>query len=266
MNQTTAMKRFSRAKDLLDELGITEPEEIDLEAIAQHVGATVIRERLQGTEARIVGVDDRAIITVNQDSLPTRQRFSIGHELGHWMNDRGRIDLACSTDKQERFYTGTDKESLANEFATELLLPSSMFTPRLGKQPPTLEIIKDLARTFRASFTATARRTVVLGAHPAMVVCSTINKRVWFKASSELEGLLWPNAQTSNDTLAAALLRRSGFGEATDEVDTGAWIDHEDAANYVLVESSVKVTPELVVSVLWWKDQAQIRDLLEDGR
>jgi len=261
MNQATAMKRFPRAKDLLDELGITEPEEIDLEAIAQHVGATVIRERLQGTEATIVGVDNRAIITVNQDSLPTRQRFSIGHELGHWINDRGRIDLACSTDKQERFYTGTDKESLANKLATELLLPSSMFTPRLGKQPPTLVVIKDLARTFRASFTATARRVVDLGAHPAMVICSSLTKRVWFKASSELEGVLWPNNQTRKDTLAYELLNRADYGETTGEVDADAWIDHENAEDYVLIESSVKVTPELVVSILWWKDQSQIRDL-----
>lgn len=177
------------------------------------------------------------------------------------MYDRGQIDMTCGTDKQERFYTGTDKESLANEFATELLLPSSMFTPRLAKRPPKLEVVKDLAGVFAASFTATARRTVDLGAHPAMVICSSLSKRVWFKASSEVEGVLWPNNQTSRDTLAYELLKRSDYGEATDEVDADAWIDHENAADYVLVESSVKVTPELVVSVLWWKDQSQLRDL-----
>lgn len=257
-------KRYLKAKDLLDDLGITEPEEIDLEAIAQFVGATVIRQKLIGAEARIVGLNDEAIITVNQDSLPTRQRFSIGHELGHWMYDRGQIDLSCGTDKQERFYTGTDKESLANEFATELLLPSSIFTPRLAKRPPMLETIKDLAGTFRASFTATARRTVDLGAHPAIVICSSISKRIWFKASSELEAVLWPNRNTSKDTLAYELLTRTDFGEATDEVDADAWIDHENAGDYVLVESSVKVTPELVVSVLWWKDQSQLQDLDSD--
>jgi hypothetical protein len=126
-----------------------------------------------------------------------------------------------------------------------------------------LEVVKELASTFRASFTASALRTVVLGTHPAMVICSSVNRRVWFKTSSELSGLLWPNRQTSSDTLAAHLLRQSGFGEDTAEVDADAWIDHEDAENYVLIESSVKVTAELVVSVLWWKDQAQIRNLLE---
>lgn len=257
-------KRYLKAKELLDDLGITEPEEIDLEAIAQFVGATVTRQKLIGAEARIIGLNDEAIITVNQDSLPTRQRFSIGHELGHWVYDRGQIDLTCGTDKQERFYTGTDKESLANEFATELLLPSSMFIPRLAKRPPTLETIRQLKEEFRASFTATARRTVDLGAQPTIVICSSMTKRIWFKASSELEGVLWPNRNTSKDTLAYELLTRTDFGEATDEVDADAWIDHENAGDYVLVESSVKVTPELVVSVLWWKDQSQLQDLDSD--
>jgi Zn-dependent peptidase ImmA (M78 family) len=261
MSAVVMAKRFLKAKDLLDELGITEPDEIDLEAIAQYVGATVTRDKMIGAEARIVGLNDQAIITVNEDSLPMRQRFSIGHELGHWMYDRGRIDMSCGADKQERFYTGTDKESLANEFATELLLPSSMFTLRLAKRPPTLEVIKQLRDVFRASFTATARRVVDLGAHPAMVICSSLTKRVWFKASAEIEGRLWPNNQTSKDTLAYELLKRSDYGEATEEVDADAWIDRENSEDYVLVESSVKVTPELAVSVLWWKDQAQIRDL-----
>jgi len=261
MSTVAMAKRFLKAKDLLGELGITEPEEIDLEAIAQYVGATVTAQKMIGAEARIVGLDDQAIITVNQDSLPTRQRFSIGHELGHWMYDRGKIDMTCGTDKQERFYMGTDKESLANEFATELLLPSSMFIPRLAKRPPTLEVIKDLRDIFRASFTATAGRVVDLGAHPAMVICSSLSKRVWFKASSELERLLWPNKQTSEGTLAYELLKRAEYCEVMDEVDADAWIDHENAGDYVVVESSVKVTPELVVSILWWKDQSQLRDL-----
>ncbi len=261
MSSVLMAKRFLKAKELLDELGITEPKEIDLEAIAQYVGATVTRQRLVGAEARIVGLNDQAIITVNQDSLLTRQRFSIGHELGHWMYDRGQIDMSCGIERQERFYTGSDKESRANNFATELLLPSSMFTPRLAKRPPTLDVIKDLAEIFRASFTATALRTVDLGAFPTMVVCSGPTSREWFKASSEVDGVLWPNKQTSKDTLAYSLLKQSDYGDATDEVDADAWIDHENAANYVLVESSIKVTPELVISVLWWKDQSQLRDL-----
>lgn len=257
-------RRFLRAQELLDELGISEPEDIDLDAIAQYTGATVQRSPLKGAEARIIGAGDEAVITVNEKSLPSRQRFSIGHELGHWMYDRGKLSMSCSTDKQERYFSGADKESLANEFAKELLLPGPMFAPRLGQREPTLEAVRDLSGIFRASLTATARRIVELGAHPAMVICSSSVKREWYKASGEIDGRLRPHRYLSKDSLAYELLRKPGFPEAVEEVDADAWIDHPDAADYVLVESSVKVTPELVVTVLWWKDEAQILDLRDD--
>jgi hypothetical protein len=62
----------SLAERLLQELGITEPKEIDLEAIAYHVGAHVRRQPLDGCEARIIGCGDRAIITVKARSSHRR--------------------------------------------------------------------------------------------------------------------------------------------------------------------------------------------------
>ena len=70
---------------LLQDPGVTEPSEIDLEAIAYFVGARVRFRDLEGCDARIVGLGDRAVITVNKLSSYRRQRFSIAHELGHWL-------------------------------------------------------------------------------------------------------------------------------------------------------------------------------------
>ena len=53
------------AAELLDALGITNAREIDVEAIAQYCGATILYEPLQGCEARILGYGDRAVITIN---------------------------------------------------------------------------------------------------------------------------------------------------------------------------------------------------------
>src|SRR5687768_12974671 len=84
------------AEQILFELGITEPSDIDLEAVAWTEGATIKYRRLMGCEARIIGRHDRAIISVNDAAPPARQRFSIGHELGHWRYHRGRA-LFCRT-------------------------------------------------------------------------------------------------------------------------------------------------------------------------
>ena len=45
---------LTQAERLLQELGVTEPGEIDLEAIAYHVNARVRYRPLDGCEARIV--------------------------------------------------------------------------------------------------------------------------------------------------------------------------------------------------------------------
>ena len=88
--------QFVTAVELLKSLGVTEPAEIDICAIAQSRGATVVEKRLTGCEARIVGYGERAIIVVNSESIPSRKRFSAAHELGHWMRDAGTIGFGCN--------------------------------------------------------------------------------------------------------------------------------------------------------------------------
>ena len=75
-------------EQVLAKLGISEPGDLDIEAIAYYCGATILYESLTGCEATILGNGKKAIITVNQDGHPGRRRFSAGHELGHWMIDR----------------------------------------------------------------------------------------------------------------------------------------------------------------------------------
>ena len=68
---------------LLDELGITDPGDIDVEAIAEYISATVVYERLQGCEARIVGTKPANVAAVQrrrEDSFrlsPRRRRLEL---------------------------------------------------------------------------------------------------------------------------------------------------------------------------------------------
>ena len=56
-------------EQILSLLGITEPEDLDIEAIAYACGATIVRQPLTGCEANIIGYGDKAIITVNNQSI-----------------------------------------------------------------------------------------------------------------------------------------------------------------------------------------------------
>ena len=80
----------SLAERLLKDLAVERPEEIDVDAIAVCVGARIRYGTLSGCEARIIGTQEKALITVRIDSHPRRKRFSGAHELGHWELHRGR--------------------------------------------------------------------------------------------------------------------------------------------------------------------------------
>ena len=64
------------AEAVLRRLGVTDPSEIDLEAIAWYLGARVRYRPLSACEARIVGTVDQAVITVNAGASRRRGRLS----------------------------------------------------------------------------------------------------------------------------------------------------------------------------------------------
>lgn len=262
----TTSNIYRDPKDLLDELGVIKPDDIDIEAIAEFCGATVLYQPLEGAEARIIGHGDRAIISVNDASPRGRQRFSVGHELGHWAWDRGKIAFSCDDRKFSGEWTGRDKESVANMYASDLLLPAHMFKPVANKKAATFETVRALADSFQTSLTATSIRLVQHGSFPSMVICSNAAGRKWFVRSRELEEVnLWPRRDLSQDSLAFGLLRGTKSATGPEDVDADTWIDHRDAGEYVIKEDSVKITPDLVLTLLWWKDEAQLQGMVDDS-
>lgn len=247
---------------LLDELGVEKPEDIRIEAIAQYCGATVVYARLDGCAARIIGRGDCAIITVDSAASRERQRFSAAHDLGHWMHDRGRIALACTDDRIARGWKEDDPERRANRYAVGVLLPERLFKPHARGVPPTFDGVRRLGAVFETSITATAVRLVENDEFPAMVVCTKAGKRVWFTRSPLVPKVLWPR-----ETIGpGALIHRLGDGRerGPDTVDADDWIDHVTARDYVVQESSMRVTGDVVLSLLWWKDEGQILALEDE--
>jgi len=253
-----------RAEELLDELGILEPEDIDVEGIAAYCSAFVVYEPLSGAEARIVGNREKAFITVNSRSLRSRQRFSIGHELGHWMWHRGRMALACSSEVQDRKWSGADKEVMANKFAADLLMPKQMFRAQAQHKAATLQTVSELADQFQTSLTATAIRLVEFGSFPCMVVFHSASGREWFFGSREVDGKFWPHRTLDEYSFAYDLMKGKGRSPAGGTVEADTWINHPRASHYEVYENSTVIGPDHVLTLLWWKSEKMIEDLIGD--
>ncbi len=251
---------------VLDELGVTEPSEICIEAIAEHCGATIVYEPLDGCAARILGVGDRAIITLNANTTRARQRFSAGHELGHWMRDRGKIAFSCTDGNLERDWGVDNPERRANRYAADLLLPSKLFQASAKSMVPTFECTRKLTDGFNTSLTATAIRLVELGPAPGMVISNDPSGRKWFWSSSTVPKTLWPRQRPGASTIAAKLLDGSiTRSPGPTEIDADEWIDHADASRFTVREDSILVYRGVALTLLWWQDEAQILALDPDN-
>jgi Zn-dependent peptidase ImmA (M78 family) len=250
---------YKPASSLLKELGISEPQEIDVEAIAQYCGATILYRRLEGSEARIIGHNNRAIITVNSESPIGRRRFSAGHELGHWMRDRGKIGFSCTEQTMNAEWDSPNAERAANEYAADLLMPVEMFEKASRGKPITFDVVRELSNLFLTSLTATAIRLVHHGSFPAILVYLQDGKRKWFIRGDGIPSRFWP-LETPRSATAAADLLHGKYQEGAIPIEANGWIDHPRAERHEVIEHSIRTSAAGILSLIWWKDERPLLD------
>lgn len=254
----------STPEQILTTLGITEPNDIDIEAIAYACGALILGEPLTGCEANIIGAGNKAIITVNSNSIATRQRFSAGHELGHWMRDRGQSAFGCSNSQMDSEWSASNPETRANRFAADLLLPVKMFAQLAHAKPIATESVTDLATAFKTSKTSTAIRLIEHGSFPAIIAYFEAGERKWYFAKKgEVPPYLKPTDHPGPQTVTASMFSDPSVVEDSDDVRADHWFDSYRADRYYIRESCFRTSADTVVTLLWWEDEQHLIDLAE---
>lgn len=228
------------AEALLRSLGVTCPAEIDLEAIAWSMGAKVREAELPSCEARIIGFRDQAIITVRNSGDPRRRRFSIGHELGHWIHHRGRSSICRSSDIGNP-RAASQLEKQADRFAADLLMPRYLFAPALAAvERPNFEAIDALGATFATSRLATSLRCIDLGAWPVMLICHGSRGRRWFKRADSIPDDWFPRDDLDPSSPSFPVLFGIVERSKSQSVSASLWFDRRDASRYRITEHSLK--------------------------
>lgn len=248
------------AEQLLQELGVTEPEEIHLEAIAYFVGANVRYRALDGCEARIIGAGEKAIITVNADSSPRRKRFSIAHELGHWCHHRGQCLVCRAEDYRPR--NALSPERTADSYAADLLMPHYLFKP-LARQHRrlTFQAIEGLASAFDTSLTATAIRLVESDHSPAILVCHGPRGRKWFTRAPSVPSKWFPQDTLDAQSFAFEVLFGARPNDSTPrKIGADGWFDRRDAGRFEIHEQTVRTGQDEILTVLLLNDEEMLED------
>lgn len=252
------MRRLGVAEQRLQSLGVTAPGDIDVEAIAWIAGAKVRLAALESCEARIIGVRDKAIITVRASSSPARRRFSIAHELGHWQHHRGRSSV-CRTDEIGGGGRSSAAERQADVYAADLLMPAFLFEPAAARHPrPSFEIIEELAQEFSTSRMATAMRFVDLGGCPCMLICHDQHRRRWFRSSPDWPSRWFPRNDWDSGSSAMDVLHGSRERSRSETIGADAWFDRQEAERFTIWEQSIRSFGDQVLTLLTITDERML--------
>ena len=256
------MNRVGVAEHLLQELGVTTPAEIDLEAIAHYLGARVRFDQLHGCEARIIGTGDKAVITVNSLSSRRRQRFSIAHELGHWHFHRGR-KLICRVKEMERdIKMATSPERVADNYAAELLMPNYFFKPMVRKYSAlSSSVVAEIADVFQCSYTATAIRLVESDEIPGFLIFHGKFGRKWFTRSPSIPTRWFPKAELDEHSHAFGVLYSGKPTNPTPyRISADAWFDVWGSSEFKVFEQTMRLGESEALTLLAITDPKMFED------
>jgi IrrE N-terminal-like domain len=243
------------AELLIQELGISHPRDIDVDAIAYDSRVEVRYETLVGCEATLVGFGGKAIATVRAESIRVRQRFSVGHELGHWALHRGQSFRCRVVDPSENLATHQEKEQEADAYAAHLLLPGPIFLPMLAASTtPSFTALRDIASEFEASVLATALRTVGSNAIPAVLTCHEGKNLRWFQFARDVPRRWYLKRELDSDAFAYEAIANGKLERGFRMSSADSWFTNSDADNYEVKEHSLVRGSEVLTLILLGQD------------
>jgi Zn-dependent peptidase ImmA (M78 family)/DNA-binding XRE family transcriptional regulator len=153
------------ANELLEKAKIGSPP-VDVEQLCRRCGVLVFKRAFgEALSGLVFPYEDGAVIGINSDQPETRQRFTMGHELGHYLLRHHERTLAYDEpfhiDLEEGTPPGFDwrAERAANDFAADLLMPRRLLAAEFKRsQDPA-----GLASKFEVSQVAMGIRLQELG-------------------------------------------------------------------------------------------------------
>ena len=174
---------------ILKDFGLDDVVGQDLTKLVYARGLVYRELPMSGCEGRIVfpfdglraGRGNKAVITVNSATRSkARKRFSIAHELGHYELGHGvsHFEDELSLNYYRRGY----QESEANEFASELLMPTDYFLRAIAGRRFSPTLVNEVSGMFGTSLSSVLIKFVDYVPIPLRVAYLQDGKVLWHRA------------------------------------------------------------------------------------
>lgn len=239
------------AERFLQEQGITSLP-IDPRAIAEAIGIAVIEkpDTSAGVSGALIKVDNQFVIAfathIRSEGF---RRFSIGHELGHYLLEghaEALLPVGQEMHQSQAGYRSDDKyEREADHFSARLLMPNPMFAQAMRSAGEGLDAIMSLASLCETSLLATANRYIEETDLPMAMVVSSGQRIEYAFLSDELKefrGITWPKKGSAVPAVPTATFNRVDANVRNAQREN----DESDLRDWFGGNRSVPLTEEIV--------------------
>lgn len=246
------------AHKLLSSVGWSQPGDLTIEETAWSLGAYIKESSLNGSEGHILRRADTAIITVNTNiSYSPKRNFVIAHEIGHFILHKDVSSLFSETEKTlSEWHQKGVHEQEANQFASELLMPTDLFIKEVKGEKLILSLIEEVADYFGTSLTATFLKYVDYGDFPLMIVYAEGGVIRWKRCSRDFPFQWLPLGNPAPPlTVAGDFFSGNGIEDEPVEVDAIEWFCEDYSIrgkeHWKLWEQCFRVSSNGLISCLW---------------
>lgn len=263
MSELGVRKARHAARALSRRCGVTAPEHINIEVFAARLGATVIVGPLEGAVAQLVRVgSDVHIIVSERVTDRCAVRFSIAHELGHFMlghPSRPPSELCSGVRARQSAPDERNYELEANAFAGELLMPAHLVQRTCEVSPVSMAIPRQIARAYNVSILASAIRFAELASERCAAVFSSRREVVWSAPSATFKRDIPRGKRIDPESVAWDFFAKGTLDDRAQPVPADAWLDTD--AEVDIVEHSIASPQHGTVLSLLWIPEAAARSL-----
>lgn len=241
---------------------------LPIEEIALSVGIQDIQEiQSDRFEGVLVSRPDKSagFINVNKNIRETtRRRFTIAHELGHFLITTHKNKYSCNSyDLNNYNDKSSPQENEANRFAAELLMPRQYFSAEIDNKTPSYDLIQSLTSKFESSLQSTLIRFTELTDESLAIVLSENSIIKCAVRSKEFKYYIESKVALSPDTCAFEYFRNNNLPIEFEVVEKDAWFDASDIRHQITVKelSFPLHYYSQVLSVIWlYEDEDEIED------
>lgn len=253
----------AKARQLLAELDLDHPCDMEIEDIAYARGVLVREGALDGADGWLTKIGGDGVIRVKHDIAERgRKRFTIAHELGHFELHQERDQFEFCADSEMSEYHSRPEEREASIFATELLLPEHLVRAACRTLKPGFADAKKIAASFQTTLTSAAMRYVQLTADRVALVACQDGRVKWYKASADFGYWFEPRTRLDAGTCAHDFFSEGEVLTEPTPIMASAWIKDRRVDPDAFMKEQCFALPryKTVLSMIWMEKDIELGD------